>query len=114
MVKFLGLLLLAAPGAAFALTPEQILTPPCRADLNHCAASQGFQFYMGGVLDAVAHYQEALAEAGEPPLYCREAAELFDMTSILKHLAQLPPEIAKRNTTAGVLDYLAKNGGCKN
>lgn len=113
MIKWIFILVIWMPCSALALTSEQILSAQCRADLEGCAQSQGFQFYMGGLLDAVAHYQETQTAAGEPALYCRPASELFDMSAILRHLAKLPPALSQRNTTVGVLDYLAENGGCR-
>ena len=96
--------------SAQTLTPEQILTPKCREDLSLCAQQPAFQFYLGGLLDAVAYISQDLENGTR--LYCVDESNLFDHEKILRFIAQQNSAMWSRNTTAAVVKYLSEFGGC--
>lgn len=106
---FLLGILLGSP-AVWALTPVQLLSPSCKAELKQCAQQPAMQFYLGGVFDALAHANHDLLAAPDR-LYCKPESILFDHLRVLQFLHG-HPEFAQQNVAAGVAAYLRAEGGC--
>ncbi len=94
---------------ANALTMRQF-SQICASVPNDCDNHPIIRAYVGGALDLLATLDEKTDYLAR--IYCREPAEIFDVSAIIQFMKDKDEQFAAENAMLVFLQYFRKHGGC--
>ena len=93
-----------------ALTTDEFFAI-CASAPVPCHEHPILQAYVGGALDLLATLDEQTAYLGS--VYCKDPADLFDVTAIMGFMETQRKDYASRNAMLLVVRYFEHHGGCE-
>ncbi len=103
------LLAVQSPGAD-ALTMGQF-SQICASVPGDCDDHPVIRAYVGGALDLLATLDEKTDYLAQ--VYCREPAEIFDVSAIIQFMNESDERYASENAMLVLLQYFQQHGGCE-
>ena len=95
---------------AHALTMRQF-SEICASVPSDCHDHPVIRAYVGGALDLLATLDEKTDYLAQ--VYCREPAEIFDVSAIIRFMQASGEQFASENAMLALLQYFKQHGGCE-